>query len=85
MPAPPPAERVTHRACHLCEAICGLEIRTRGEEVVGVRGDAADPFSQGHVCPKAVALIDVHHDPDRLKGPVRRIGDRWEPIAWEGA
>ena len=85
MPAPHPDQRLTYRACPLCEAICGLEIRTRGGEVTGVRGDDRDPFSRGHVCPKAVALIDVHHDPDRLRGPVRRIGDRWEPIAWEDA
>ena len=49
-------ERVTYRACHLCETICGLEIRTRGDEIVSIRGDKQDPFSRGHVCPKAVAL-----------------------------
>jgi anaerobic selenocysteine-containing dehydrogenase len=80
-----PDDRVTYRACHLCEALCGLEIRTRGEQVVGVRGDAQDPFSRGHVCPKAVALIDVHHDPDRLTQPMRRVGSQWEPIAWDEA
>jgi anaerobic selenocysteine-containing dehydrogenase len=81
----PLQEKVTYRACHLCEALCGLEIRSRGDEVVAVRGDAADPFSRGHVCPKAVALIDIHGDPDRLRGPVRRVGDGWEPIGWDEA
>ena len=81
----PPRDRVTYRACHLCEALCGIEIRTRGDEIVGVRGDAADPFSRGHVCPKAVALIDIHNDPDRLRGPLRRVGERWEPIGWDEA
>jgi anaerobic selenocysteine-containing dehydrogenase len=80
-----PDEKVTYRACHLCEALCGLEIRTQGDRVVGVRGDAADTFSRGHICPKAVALIDVHHDPDRLQGPVRRVGEKWEPIGWDEA
>jgi anaerobic selenocysteine-containing dehydrogenase len=78
-------ERITYRACHLCEALCGIEIRTRGDEIVSVRGDAADPFSRGHVCPKAVALIDIHNDPDRLRGPVRRVGDNWESIGWDEA
>ncbi len=78
-------ERVTYRACHLCEAICGLEIRTRGDEILSVRGDAQDAFSRGHICPKAVALIDIHTDPDRLTGPMFRTGDRWEPIAWDDA
>ena len=79
------AERVTYRACHLCEALCGIEIRTRGEEIMSVRGDAADTFSRGHICPKAVALIDIHNDPDRLRCPVRRVGERWEPIGWDEA
>jgi anaerobic selenocysteine-containing dehydrogenase len=81
----PSGDRVTYRACHLCEALCGIEIRTRGEEIVSVRGDAADPFSRGHVCPKAVALIDIHDDPDRLRSPVRRHGDKWESIGWDEA
>ncbi|MEP7068805.1 MAG: molybdopterin-dependent oxidoreductase [Usitatibacter sp.] len=79
------AERVTYRACHLCEALCGVEVRTRGEEIVSVRGDAADTFSRGHICPKAVALIDIHNDPDRLRGPVRRTGDEWQSIGWDEA
>ena len=76
-----PGDKVTFRACHLCEALCGLEIHSRGDQVTSVFGDREDPFSRGHICPKAVALIDVHHDPDRLTGPVRRVGERWEPIA----
>ena len=78
-------ERVTYRACHLCEALCGLEIRTQGDEIVSVRGDAGDFFSRGHICPKAVALIDVHNDPDRLRGPVRRVGTEWKSISWDEA
>jgi anaerobic selenocysteine-containing dehydrogenase len=61
-----------YRACHLCEAICGLKIETRGEEVVSIKGDPDDPLSRGHICPKAVALKDIHEDPDRLRYPVRR-------------
>jgi anaerobic selenocysteine-containing dehydrogenase len=44
-------ERLTYRACHLCEALCGIEIRSRGAEILGVRGHAADTFSRGHICP----------------------------------
>ena len=81
----PANERVTYRACHLCEALCGIEIHTRGDEIVGVRGDQADPFGRGHICPKAVALIDLQSDPDRLTGPVRRVGSDWQAIGWDEA
>ena len=73
------------RACNLCEAICGLEITVENGAITDLRGDPDDPFSRGHICPKGNALIDLHADPDRLKTPLRRIGERWEPIGWDAA
>ena len=79
-----------HRACHLCEAICGLTIATQAaadgsQQIVSIKGDAEDSFSRGHICPKAVALQDIQSDPDRLRQPMRRIGNDWQPISWETA
>jgi anaerobic selenocysteine-containing dehydrogenase len=79
-----------YRACHLCEAICGLKIEVENDAIVDIRGDENDPLSRGHICPKAVALKDLHEDPDRLRAPVRRVqGEdgsiRWEEISWEEA
>ncbi len=65
--------RTHHRVCHLCEAMCGLVIQTEGGKVTDIRGDKDDPLSRGHVCPKAVALQDIHEDPDRLRKPMKRI------------
>jgi len=76
---------IHHRACHLCEAICGLEIKTQGTEVVSIKGDKKDPISQGYICPKATAIADIHNDPDRLRKPVTKVGDDWEEISWEEA
>ena len=73
------------RSCNLCEAICGLEIEHDGTRVQSIKGDKADPFSRGHLCPKAVALKDIHEDPDRLKGPVKRTAKGWQEISWERA
>ncbi len=79
------ANRTSYAVCMLCEASCGLEVEHDGESVLSVRGDAADPFSRGHICPKGVALADLQNDPDRLRRPVRRKGDRWEEISWDDA
>jgi anaerobic selenocysteine-containing dehydrogenase len=65
--------------------MCGVEVELEGKEIVSVRGDKNDVFSRGHVCPKATALKDLYDDPDRLKQPVRRVGDRWEPMSWDDA
>ena len=79
-----------HRACHLCEAICGLTIETTEAEagnvqITSVKGDPLDTFSRGHICPKAVALQDIQNDPDRLHQPMLRVGSEWQPIEWEDA
>ena len=35
--------RTTHyRACHLCEAICGLVIETEGQDILSIKGDKND-------------------------------------------
>ncbi len=74
-----------HRACNLCEAICGLEIQLEGEQIVSIKGDKNDPLSRGHICPKAVALQDLQTDPDRLRTPLRRVGNDWQEISWDDA
>lgn len=73
-----------YRTCSLCEAMCGLEITVGGQRM-SIRGDEDDPFSRGYVCPKAVALQDIHYDPDRLTYPVRRTRRGWQRIGWDEA
>jgi len=75
-----------YRTCNICEALCGLEIKYKGKEILSIKGDEKDPLSQGHICPKAVALQDFYSDPDRLRQPMRKTenGD-WETIDWEEA
>ncbi len=79
-----------YRACNLCEAICGLEIKHLNGQVLSIAGDKADPFSRGHICPKAVALKDVYEDPNRLRHPQKRVvgadgSISWQEIGWEQA
>ena len=74
-----------YTSCPLCEATCGLAIEVDGERVTAVHGDDADPFSRGYICPKGTAIADLHHDPDRLRTPMRRDGDTWHPLGWDEA
>lgn len=87
----PEAAKVEHRrACHLCEAICGLVIETQGEQILSIKGDPDDPLSRGHICPKGVALQDLHSDPDRLREPMKRVRKddgsyHHVPVSWDEA
>ena len=74
-----------YRACNLCEAICGIEITVGADQRLDIRGDKEDPFSRGYICPKAVALQDLHYDQDRLKYPVRRTPQGWQRLKWDQA
>ena len=80
------SEIKTHfRTCNICEAMCGLEIKYRDKEILSIKGDKKDPLSRGHICPKAVALQDFYHDPDRLKHPIKKTKNGWVEISWEAA
>ena len=74
-----------YRACNICEATCGLVVKYQKNKIISIKGDKNDPLSKGHICPKGVAIQDVHYDPDRLKQPVKRSKNGWQPITWDQA
>jgi anaerobic selenocysteine-containing dehydrogenase len=80
-----PGNSPHYRNCHLCEAICGIEITMADGGQLNIRGDDADPFSRGYICPKAAALQDIHDDKDRLRYPVRRTESGWQRLSWDEA
>lgn len=79
--------RTVFRTCPLCEAICGLEITATDTEVIRVRGDGADVFSKGFICPKGSAVAALHTDTDRLRVPMvrDRNGGGWREVSWPEA
>jgi anaerobic selenocysteine-containing dehydrogenase len=80
------SSRTALRICPLCEACCGLEVQVDDAGRIGtIRGDAADVFSAGFLCPKGVALKDLHDDPDRLRTPLIRRGARFVEASWDEA
>ena len=74
-----------YRTCTFCEATCGIAVEVEDGAAMRVRGDVDDPFSRGHICPKAHGMLDLQRDPDRLRSPLRRTADGWEEISWDDA
>ena len=56
--------RTAYRTCPLCEAGCGLEITVQAGKVTRIRGDRADVFSAGFLCPNGSTLKQLHDDLD---------------------
>jgi anaerobic selenocysteine-containing dehydrogenase len=65
--------------------MCGVVIEHADGQILSIKGDKDDPFSQGHICPKAVALKDLQEDPDRIRRPIKRVGQEWVEISWDEA
>src|SRR5438874_2745161 len=77
--------KTSYATCPLCEATCGLQIVTRGREIIAIRWDTQDVFSLGYICPKADSLKELHDDRDCIRKPMVRMGDQWMSVGWDDA
>ena len=71
--------------CRICEASCGLIAEVEGERVLRLLPDADHVVSKGFVCVKGTRYGELHHSPDRVLTPLKRVGTRFEPISWQQA
>jgi len=60
--------------CGLCPGGCGIAVRLINEIPVFVKGNPYYPINQGGMCPLGRGAIEHLFNPDRIKGPLRRIG-----------
>ncbi|WP_165253015.1 molybdopterin-dependent oxidoreductase [Adlercreutzia sp. ZJ304] len=74
--------------CHLG---CGVLLYTDAEgKLVKVEGDPENPYNQGRLCPRCLALPEVTNHEDRLKYPMKRAKEdrgqnKWTRITWDEA
>ncbi|MFW6050099.1 MAG: molybdopterin-containing oxidoreductase family protein [Myxococcota bacterium] len=71
--------------CRICEACCGLEVDVDAGRVRGIRPDPHHVVSRGYACVKGIRYRELHESPDRLRAPLERVGNRFEPVSWERA
>ena len=77
--------------CRICEVHCGLVVDVEDgadgtpPTVVKVRPDREHPVSKGYCCVKGLGLGALHHDPDRLDTPLKRVDGELVPIGWDQA
>jgi len=71
--------------CVLCAQNCGLEIQVEDGRMTNVRPDKSNLRSQGYACRKGVNVIYHQYPADRIAEPLKRVGGRFEPVAWDQA
>ena len=71
--------------CRICEATCGLKATIEGDRVVALEPDEDHVVSKGYSCIKGLRYHEIHHSPDRLRAPLKRVDGRFEEISWEQA
>jgi len=91
--------------CPICRAGCGTTVRVMQGDADVVRngqrgvmtmslakkleGNPTHPISQGALCPRGQASIQITYHPDRLIQPLKRRGARgsgdYQPVTWDAA
>jgi len=82
-------ERWIPSVCGQCPDGCGILARVIGNRVVKIEGNPLHPLNRGGLCPRGQAGLQVLYDPDRIRSPLKRVGDRgsgkWREIGWDEA
>ena len=71
--------------CPYCGAGCGFYITVEKERATGIEYMLDHPASEGALCPKGNAALEIIYHEDRLRHPLKRKGDGWARISWDDA
>ncbi|HEX5503359.1 MAG TPA: molybdopterin-dependent oxidoreductase [Thermomicrobiales bacterium] len=75
----------TLTTCHYCAVGCKIDARTIGMELKRMDGVLYEGVNRGYLCVKGRWAYDYAQAPDRLKTPLIRRNNRFEPASWEEA
>ena len=75
--------------CEMCFWRCAGIASVRDGKVWKFEGNPVDPQSRGRLCPRGSGALGAVNDPDRLRTPLIRTGERgkeaWKTATWDEA
>jgi len=75
--------------CRQCPAGCGLLVRVSEGRAKKLEGNPLHPVNRGKLCARGQAALQDHYNPDRIRQPLQREGERgsgrFVPISWDQA
>jgi thiosulfate reductase/polysulfide reductase chain A len=82
-------ERTVYGICEMCPFNCGVKVTCEGGVVKSIEGNPKEPHSNGKLCARGNAAEQVLYNPNRVKYPVIRTGERgageWRRATWDEA
>ena len=78
---------IRRTACSLdCFDACGIVAEVADGRIVRIGGDPEHPITRGALCNKVNHYLhDRFYHPDRQLHPLRKVGGRWQRLAWDDA
>lgn len=80
---------IVKSTCGICLESCGILVHLEDGKPFRIEGDPDSPMSRGALCAKGRASLEYLCNPQRLRHPLKRVGDRgegkWQQISWEEA
>ena len=81
---------VLRAGCFFCHVRCGVLVTKVNGRITNIEGDPDCPHNKGYTCSrldKQRYLEGFVYNPNRLKKPLKRVGERgggqWEEISWD--
>ncbi|MBR2669840.1 MAG: molybdopterin-dependent oxidoreductase [Solobacterium sp.] len=80
-----------HSLCDICSPgmHCGLDVLVKDGKIVKIEGTEGFPINNGKLCTKGASNRQYVYREDRIKTPLKRVGERgegkFEPISWDEA
>lgn len=71
--------------CAQCDAGCSITGKIREGRVLKLEGNPESQINRGKLCGLGQASVQHHYNPDRVREPLLRNGDKGEAISWEKA
>lgn len=71
--------------CSICPGHCGISVRSIDGRPVKIEGREGYPINEGGVCLHGISALQYLYDPSRVKQPMKKNGDVFEPVTWDDA
>ena len=87
----PPGTKVVRSACFSCNTACEVLVFVdkKTGKILKVEGDPDSTITKGVLCSKGLSSKNLVENPQRLRHPLKRKGERgegkWESISWDEA